>query len=87
MKKRKTSKETIITGYVTAVDWNLNDVASAISIENDEEEYVVQNEELVEELLDFLDEEIEVKGLVTEDGDGAKYIRVTGYELLESDDD
>jgi hypothetical protein len=87
MKERKTSKEIIVTGYVTASDWDLNDVASAISIENEDEEYVVQNEDLVEELLDFLDEEIEVKGIVTEGGDGTKYIRVTSYEMLESDDD
>ena len=82
----KTSKK-VITGYVTAIDWDMNDTVSAISIEADGEEYIVEDEGLVEELLDFLDEEVEVTGIITEDGDGTKHIRITDYERLENDDD
>ena len=87
MKKKKRSKEITLVGYVRSTDQDLNDAASEISIEADGEEYVVEDEGLVEELLDFLDEEIEVTGIVTEDGDGIKYIKITDYELLEYDED
>ena len=68
---------------MTANDWDLNDVVNSISIEADGEEYIVENDNLMIELSDFLDEEIEVIGIVTENGDGTKYIRIVSYELLE----
>ena len=64
IKRRKTPKEKTITGYVTAIDCDLSETVSTISIEVDGEEVVVEAVGLRKELLDLLDEEIEVTGAV-----------------------
>ena len=87
MRKKKGSKERTIIGYVTATDWDLDDVVSEVSIETDSDDYVVEDSGLGKELFDLLGEEVEVAGTVTEDGDGIKYIRVISYKLIESDGD
>ena len=86
-RKKRLSKELTITGQVIATDWDLNDGVNEISIETEDDEYVVEDNSLWEDLFDNLDEEVEVTGVITEDGDATKYIMVTSYKLLESDDD
>ena len=87
MKNKKTSRKKTFIGYVNAAQWDVDHGVRAISIEADGDEYIVENERLLEELSDSLDEEIEVTGIVTENGDGTKYIKVISYELLESYED
>ena len=88
MKKRKKDhqKKVTITGHVMATDWDLNDNVSEVSVEtNDDEEYVVEDSGLGEKLFGLFGEEIEVTGMVKEDEDGTKRIRITSYEVLESE--
>ena len=42
---------------------------------------------LVEKLLEFMDEEVEVTGIIEEENDGTKWITMSGYEPLEDDSD
>ena len=47
----------------------------------------IKETSIIEELFDFLDEDVEVTGIVREDKDGTKRIRVISYEVLEDVDD
>jgi len=86
MKKKEPSEEITITGYVTAADWDWNDVVSAVKVETDDGDYVVAPNRLGEELFAEVDNEVEVTGILREDRDGTKRISVTSYEvLIESD--
>jgi uncharacterized membrane protein YcgQ (UPF0703/DUF1980 family) len=87
MKKDKTAKEETIVGYVVPSEWDNEDNVVAISISTEEDDYLVEMNKLGEELFDFLDEDVEVTGLVREDRDGTKRIRITSYEVLEDVDD
>jgi hypothetical protein len=85
MKTKKTQppKEETVVGYVVPSEWDSDDNVVAISICTDDDDYVVELNKLGEELFDFLDEDVEVIGIVREDKDGTKRIRVTSYEVLE----
>jgi hypothetical protein len=85
MKMKKTSppKEETIVGYVVPSEWDSDDNVVAISICTDDDDYVVELNKLGEELFDFLDEDVEVTGVVREDKDGTKRLRVTSYEVVE----
>jgi hypothetical protein len=87
MKKDKTPKEETIVGYVVPSEWDNEDNVVAISITTDDDDYLVEMNKLGEELFDFLDEDVEVTGIVREDRDGTKRIRITSYEVLEDADD
>lgn len=88
MKKNSPEKEITITGYVIESEWDDSDDLIAVGIETDEdEEYVVDPDELGEELFDRLDKRIEATGVVRKDKDGAKRIKVTDYQLLEDEED
>jgi uncharacterized membrane protein YcgQ (UPF0703/DUF1980 family) len=87
MKKDKTPKEETIVGYVVPNEWDNEDNVIAISISTDDDDYLVEMNKLGEELFDFLDEDVEVTGMVREDRDGTKRIRVTSYEVLEDVDE
>ena len=79
-------KETIIVGYVTAAEWD-GDEVSVVDVITDDGDYVVEANEFTEELIDLAGEEVEVTGYVREDEEGTRYILVTDYELLEEDRD
>jgi uncharacterized membrane protein YcgQ (UPF0703/DUF1980 family) len=87
MKKDKTPKEETIVGYIVPNEWDNEDNVIAISISTDDDDYLVEMNKLGEELFDFLDEDVEVTGMVREDRDGTKRIRVTSYEVLEDVDE
>jgi hypothetical protein len=87
MPKEKEKKELTVTGFVTATEWDDNDNVVAIEITTDDDNYMVDNNKQGEELFDFLDEEVEVTGFALEDRDGAKWISVTSYEVLDEEDD
>jgi uncharacterized membrane protein YcgQ (UPF0703/DUF1980 family) len=87
MKKDKTPKEETVVGYVVPSEWDNEDNVVAISITTDDDDYLVEMNKLGEELFDFLDEDVEVTGIVREDRDGTKRIRITSYEVLEDVDD
>ncbi|MFZ7110492.1 MAG: hypothetical protein ACOWYE_02320 [Desulfatiglandales bacterium] len=86
MKKQKTPKEMTLTGFVTPEEWDTDDNVIAIGISTEDDDYLVELNKVGEELFDFLDEDVEVTGLVTEDKDGTKHITLTSYEVLHSDD-
>jgi uncharacterized membrane protein YcgQ (UPF0703/DUF1980 family) len=87
MKKDKTAKEETIVGYVVPSEWDNEDNVVAISISTEDDDYLVEMNKLGEELFDFLDEDVEVTGLVRDDRDGTKRIRITSYEVLEDVDE
>jgi uncharacterized membrane protein YcgQ (UPF0703/DUF1980 family) len=87
MKKPSPAKEESIAGYVVPSEWDSDDNVVAISICTDDDDYVVELNKLGEELFDFLDEDVEVTGFVREDKDGTKRVRVTSYEVVESEEE
>jgi uncharacterized membrane protein YcgQ (UPF0703/DUF1980 family) len=86
-KKNEPQKEETITGYIVPSEWDNEDNVVAISISTDDDDYVVELNKLGEELFDFIDEDVEVTGIVREDKDGTKRVRVISYEVLEDTDD
>jgi hypothetical protein len=86
MKKEKPGKEVTIKGFVAADEWDDRDNVVGIAISTDDEDYRVELNKTGEELFDFLDEDVEVTGMLREDRDGNKSIRVTSYELLEEEE-
>lgn len=87
MKRERQGKELTITGFVTPEEWDNDDNVIAIGISTDDDDYVVELNKLGEELFDFLDEDVEVTGIVRESKDGTKYITVTNYEVLDLDEE
>lgn len=82
MDKKNASKGVAVRGYLIVTEWDSDDIITAIGIENEEDEYVVEYNDLWEELLDYLDHELEVIGTINEDNDGTKRINVSDYEVL-----
>jgi len=80
-------REETIVGYVVPSEWDSDDNVVSIAISTEEDDYLVEMNKLGEELFDFLDEDVEVTGVVREDRDGTKRIRITSYEVLEDVDD
>jgi uncharacterized membrane protein YcgQ (UPF0703/DUF1980 family) len=87
MKKEIKGKEVTIKGFVTPEEWDNDDNVIAIGISTDDDDYVVELNKMGEELFDFLDDDVEVNGIVREGKDGTKHIRITGYEVLSMDED
>jgi hypothetical protein len=88
MKKKGAEKEITISGYVIESEWDDSDDLVAVGIEtDDDEEYLIEPDELGEELFDRLDRRVEVTGIVQKDKDGNMRIKVTDYRLLEDDEE
>lgn len=87
MVKEKQKQEITITGFVTGTEWDDNDHVVSIEISTEDDDYMVDNNKQGEELFDFVDEEVEVTGFVREDRDGAKWVTVTSYEVLDEEED
>ena len=77
--------EITFSGYVTANEW-VEDNVDSIAISTDDDDYLILSNGMEEELMDHLDEEILVTGLVGRDKDGSKWVRVISYEVLEDDE-
>jgi len=69
-------------GYVAASEWDAGDNVVAINILTDDGEYDVELNELGVELYDFLDEDIEVTGILKKGRNGTKLLKVTNYKPL-----
>lgn len=87
MKKNKSEKEETLVGFILPSEWDNNDNVTGISISTDDDEYTVENNKLSEELFDFLDEDVRVTGMVSEERDGTKHITITEYDILELTDE
>ena len=88
MKRKMKSAEETLRGYVVATEWDKNDNVIEVSIQTDDNDYRVDDSNtLGRELFDFLDQEIEVTGMVKQDRHGSNIITVTNFEQLEEDDD
>ncbi|MBU2499392.1 MAG: hypothetical protein KKE57_10860 [Proteobacteria bacterium] len=89
MKKKQTVKEReeTIVGYVIPKEWDNEDNVISISVSTNDDDYLVELNKLGEELFDFLDEDVEITGIVREDKDGTKRIKVTSYEVIEDTDE
>ena len=83
--KKKTGKEITIIGYVSEIETEYEDFVGVIVSTDDDEYYVSQNK-LGKNLANLLDEDVEVTGILTiDEEDGAKYITVMDYEVLDLD--
>lgn len=89
MKKKQTVKEReeTIIGYVIPNEWDNEDNVISIRVSTDDDDYLVELNKLGEELFDFLDEDVEITGIVREDKDGTKRIKVISYEVIEDTDE
>ncbi len=73
-----------ITGTVYEDQWDENDNPIAVVIDaNDGEEYKISSEGKGRELLKLDNQELKATGVVVEDGEGQKTIKVTEYEIVE----
>ena len=86
MKKSNPEREITLTGFISVEEWDSEDNVTAIGISTDDDDYLIDDNKAGEELFDFLDEDVEVTGIVREDKDGTKHITVTSYEVLDIDD-
>jgi hypothetical protein len=78
------TKETSISGWVEEVE--LEDGNTGILINDGEEDYYVVMDKQGKKLLDHVDEEVEVTGLVSKKR-GELSIKITHFELYDNDDD
>ena len=87
MKKSISPREITITGYVTPVEWDTDDEVISVAIMTDDDEFVVEGNRLGSELIEYLEKDVELTGLLTEESDGTKRILPMSYELLETEGD
>lgn len=91
-------KESTIQGVVTPVDWDDEDNVTRVAIlvetevdgDDDEatyvtDEYLVENDAKGRELFAHLDKNVQVVGVVTEDEDGNKFIKVSSFKVLDKE--
>jgi len=82
--KEKKNAESSITGIIVPSDWDDNDNLIEIAIQTiDEEEYIIKQNKRGRELLDMIEQEVEVVGTTTENGDGNIIIEISEYNLKE----
>ena len=77
-------KEVTITGFVTEIE--LEDGDEGVQIESDDFEYQVVMDKKGKMLLDYLDEEVEVTGVVSKTK-GVRSITVSKFNALDDYDD
>ena len=87
MKKAKIAKDVTLVGFITASKWDDDDNVTEIKISAEEGDYAIELNDMGTELLDFLDDEVEIIGTLTNNGRGDDRIRVTSYEMLGTTDD
>ncbi|HID29217.1 MAG TPA: hypothetical protein EYP19_04350 [Desulfobacterales bacterium] len=80
--KGAVDKLTTVRGIVIPVDWDGegNMIAAAIS-GSDEQEYMIEQDEKGEGLLEFIRHEVEVDGVVRKATKGRKTVAVKSYRL------
>lgn len=76
-----------IEGIVTAADWDENDEISSIKIlTDDEDEYFVVDDEIGQELFNYLHEEVEARGVCDDGSQGYKSFTVQEFFVLSEAD-
>jgi hypothetical protein len=76
-------KETKLIGFVYEIEES--GIVKGIAISTGDEDYIVDMNELGEELSKEIENDVKVTGIITIDQDGKQHIRVTNYELLYKD--
>jgi hypothetical protein len=73
-----------LIGFVIPVDWDKNGTAVSVSITTDSfEKYIVLDDPKGRELLNLIDEQVRVEGIVSgEDLVGNKFIKLKRYTSL-----
>ncbi|HUV50984.1 MAG TPA: hypothetical protein VMW78_08205 [Anaerolineae bacterium] len=84
-KAKKPQKEVTLVGFVSPIEED--DTVVGIEISTDDDDYLVEPNKQGKSLFNHLDEEVEVKGIVTKDEDDNYKITVTSFEVLETEDD
>jgi hypothetical protein len=84
MAKKGTQKESKIVGYVEEIE--LEDGDTGLQIVGDEHTYQVDMDAEGRKLLDYVDEEVEVSGIVTKVL-GIREIKITRFRPVEGYDD
>ncbi len=78
------SETVTITGTVYEDDWDQNDNPIAVVIDADDgEEYWVASEGMGKEIFKLGEKDVKATGVVVEDSEGQKTIKVTAYEIIE----
>lgn len=77
-----TSGEKTIRGVIIPTAWDPEGRVTSVGISaNDEEEYLLEQGPLATELVGLVRQEVEVRGRVILQPDGAKHIQVESYHL------
>lgn len=84
-KAKKPQKDVTLVGCVSPIEED--DTVVGIEISTDDDCYLVELNKQGKKLFNHLDEDVEVKGIVTKDEDDNYKITVTSFELLETEDD
>lgn len=88
MKRKIKAIEETLRGYVVATEWDKHDNVIEVSIQTEDDDYQVDDSNaLGKDLFDFLDQEIEVTGIVRQDRHGTNIITVMDFERLDEEDD
>lgn len=73
-----------LEGIITAADWDDdNNVIAVLLCTPDEDEYLIEDNERGEELLDLVSQNVMVTGILEEDDYGDKIIDIKSYEIYE----
>lgn len=72
--------EDSLYGQLIPADWNKETVSSLILLVDGEEEFVIENNEQSEALLEYIDRWITAEGIITENDDELR-IKIRNYTL------
>lgn len=76
-----------IKGIITAMKWDKDDNVIAICLStSDEEEYLIEENNFTDELLNLVYEPVKITGFINLNENGSKSIFVESYELLDEDE-
>ena len=87
MFKKASGKEMTLKGFIVPNEWDDMDNVTQIGISTDNTDYVVELNELSGELFDYLYDDVEVSGIVTENRKREKKITIKTFKLLSDIDD
>lgn len=86
MGKEEPPKRVTLVGWVVPGNSDNEGNVIGINFQVDKARYVIELNELGQELFDFLEEEVRVDGITSTARNGTKRIRVTSYEVLRDQD-
>lgn len=84
MKKgKKAVKPVTIVGYVRT----FGEEDEGIEICTDENDYIVEMDKVGKRLHNYIDKDVEVTGTISKDDEGNEVIKVTEFDILETEDE